>query len=167
VNACKDFELLLSLRSAGPGALEPADAARLEAHLAGCAPCRAEADGIAEALSLARLPPFGDAERNALRVLPARALDAVRRSAARSGTARRAALALGVAAALAAVVFAPVFLKRAPPRERPQVAQAAAWQEPDVDALYEDADLLDLDDDVDRMRPVRFENAALRAVDAF
>ena len=63
MTACKDFDLLISLRAAG--ALEPAEATRLDAHLESCAACRAEADADAEVLGLAKLPPLTEAERRA------------------------------------------------------------------------------------------------------
>jgi anti-sigma factor RsiW len=55
VSACPAYEPLLLDRAAG--ALAPGDAGRLEAHLSGCAGCRAEGAAFADVLDLVRLPP--------------------------------------------------------------------------------------------------------------
>jgi anti-sigma factor RsiW len=142
VNACKDREVELSLHAAG--ALAPDEAAGVLAHLDGCAACRAEVAASAEALALAALPPPTQEERSALDDLPERALDALRRSERRRGVARRLATALAAAAAAAAVFLAPAALRRAPivPEEAVVVA---AWEGPDLDLLWEDAGIVDLE----------------------
>jgi anti-sigma factor RsiW len=151
VNDCRDLEVLVSLRASGaPDALDPADAARLDAHLATCAACRAELDASAAALSLAALPPPSDAERRAVRDLPARTLEALRRRDRRRGVARRALAAVAgvaVAAGLAAVVMAPALFRKAPsvPVALAEPQQAQAWKEPDLDTLWSDAQVVDLD----------------------
>ncbi len=119
MNDCRDLELLVSLRASGaPDALDAAEAARLDAHLAACAACRTELDASAAALRLARLPPPTDAERRAVRDLPVRTLDALRRKDRRRGLARRAlvvAAGVAVAAGLAFAVVAPALFERRPP----------------------------------------------------
>jgi anti-sigma factor RsiW len=142
---CRDFDVLLSLRAAG--ALDAAEAARLEAHLAGCPACRAGADDLAAALDLAKLPPVSDAERRAFDALPARTLAALRREARVRSIAKRVAAGLVAAAAAAAVVLAPALLHRraAPPGQGP----AAGWEQPDLDTIWSDASVLDLDASTD------------------
>jgi len=143
VNDCKDLEVLVSLRAAG--ALDPAETARVEAHLATCPACRAEADAVAGALALAKLPPPSETERRAVRDLPARTLDALHRADRRRGIARRVLAGAFAAAAAAAVVLAPALLRKTP--EPPAVAaeEEVAWQEPDLDALWDDAQVVDLE----------------------
>ena len=152
MNPCRDFELLVSLRASGaPDALDAAEAARLDAHLAACAACRAELDSSAAALSRAALPPPTDAERRALRDLPARTLAALHRKDRRRGVARRVVLAVagvGIAAGLASAVIAPALFKKPPPSVVVHFAEQpkqAAWQEPDLDTLWSDAQVVDLD----------------------
>jgi predicted anti-sigma-YlaC factor YlaD len=151
---CRDLERLVSLRaSRAPDALDAADAARLDAHLAGCAACRAELEASATALSLAALPPPSEAERRAVRELPAGALAALRRKDRRRGVAKRALVGVAgvaVAAGLAMAVVAPALF-------RPQGVQVTfaetqdaqqggddAWQ-PDMDTLWADAQVVELD----------------------
>jgi anti-sigma factor RsiW len=141
VKTCEDLALLLSLRAAG--ALDPAEAARVEAHLEGCPSCRAEAAEAAEALALAALPPPSEAERRAVRDLPARALEALHRSERRRGLGKRIAAGIAVAAAAVALVLAPAVLRKAP--TAPVAETAAAWEAPDLDTLWEDASVLDLE----------------------
>ena len=73
---CPGFEPLLLDRAAG--LLDTAGEARLDRHLAGCPACRAEADAIALALSLAALPPASAAERAAVGQGAREALDRLR-----------------------------------------------------------------------------------------
>ena len=149
MTACRDFELLVSLRAAD--ALDPGDATRLEAHLASCAACRAEADADAEALRLARLPPPTDAELRATAGLARETLAELHRREGRSSSWKRAAAAFAAAAAVAVAVLAPAYLGRRPvhpPASSEAVASgtvAAAWQEPDLDTLWSDTGILDLD----------------------
>ncbi|HEX9242615.1 MAG TPA: zf-HC2 domain-containing protein [Anaeromyxobacter sp.] len=148
--ACTDFEVLLSLRAAG--ALEPAEAARTEAHLAGCAACRAEAAADEAVLRLATLPPPSAAERRAVAALAADALATLRRREARAASWKRATVGFAAAAALALVVVAPAVLGRKgpvlPPAPAPvttaATAQVDAWQAPDLDTLWTEADVLDV-----------------------
>ena len=142
MNACHDLEVERSLHAAG--ALAPDEAARVVAHLDGCAACRAEVALSAEALALAALPPPSAEERGALDELPRRNLEELRRTERRRGVAKRLAAAVAVAAAAAAVVLAPAALRRAPavPGEATVVA---SWEGPDLDALWEDAGIVELD----------------------
>jgi len=145
--ACKDLEVLLSLRAAG--ALEPAEAAHVEAHLQGCAACRAEAAASEDVLRLAKLPPPSDAERRATATLAKDALAELRRGEARAASWKRGTAAFAAAAAVALFVLAPAMLARKP--VLPQVATTAGaqarddgWQSPDLDTLWSDADVLDV-----------------------
>ena len=151
MNACRDLEVLVSLRASGaPDALAPGDAARVDAPLATCAASRAELDASAAALSLATLPPPSDAERRALRDLPARTLEALHRTDRRRSLARRALVGvagLAVAAGLAAAVVAPALFKKTPgvPVTFAESQQSEAWDVPDLDTLWSDAQVVDFD----------------------
>ncbi len=138
--SCRDYEVLLSLRAAG--ALDRSETARVEGHLAGCPECRAAADDTVRALSLATLPPPSDAERRALRDLPVRTLAALRLARDRRSMGKQVAVVIVAAAAGMAVVLAPAVVRKAP--EAPPAA-VAAWQSPDLDALWDDTGVLELD----------------------
>lgn len=112
--ACADVELLLSLRASGPGALDAEESARVDAHLAACAACRAEADATAATLSAARLPPPSDADRRALGGLSTSLLEELRRRERRRGFLRPFLAGAAVAAAVAAFLVAPALLRKAP-----------------------------------------------------
>jgi anti-sigma factor RsiW len=146
MTACKDFDLLLSLRAAG--ALDPAEAARVEAHLAGCAACRAEAAADAEVLRLARLPAPTEAEERA-GSLARETLAELHRREGRFSSWKRAGAAFAAAAAVLLAVLAPAMLGRRqsypPATEVGASAETAAWQEPDLDTLWSDAGILDDD----------------------
>jgi hypothetical protein len=137
---CRENELLLSLRAAG--ALEPDEAARLEGHLVLCPRCRAEADDLAAALDLAKLPPASEAERRVYADLPGRTLAELRRTARVRSIAKRIAVGFAAAAAAAAVVLAPAILRR---DARAPAGAEAAWQQPDLDTIWSDASVVDLD----------------------
>ncbi|MGB8930728.1 MAG: zf-HC2 domain-containing protein, partial [Anaeromyxobacteraceae bacterium] len=64
MTACTELEPLIAERASGP--LDPSDAARLDAHLAGCAHCRDELAAWKETFGLARLPAPSVAERLAV-----------------------------------------------------------------------------------------------------
>lgn len=149
MNDCKDLELLVSLRASGaPDALDPAEAARLDAHLASCAGCRVELEASEAALDLARLPAPSEAERRATRDLPVVALAALRRSDRRRGLSRRAlagVAGVAVAAGLAAALASPALFRKDPQVPAALAVAAQAWQEPDLDELWSDASVVDLD----------------------
>ncbi len=63
-SSCSEIEPLLLDRAGG--SLGAAEAGRLEAHLAGCQACRAEAASLESAVAAARLAPPSEAERRAL-----------------------------------------------------------------------------------------------------
>jgi len=90
-----------------------------------------------EALSLAALPPPTEAELRALAAAREETLRAWRRSNARRGVYRRAAAGLLVVAAAAALALAPGAFRKAPSVAQPR--EAAAWQSPDLDAIWKKA----------------------------
>ncbi|ACG75123.1 conserved hypothetical protein [Anaeromyxobacter sp. K] len=168
MTACRDQALAVSLHAAG--ALEGAEAAALERHLSACAACRAEAARAAALLSAARLPPPGEAELRALDGLAesTSAALAARRPAARTlralGTGRRLAVGLLAIAAVAALVIVPVAVRqRLPGRAAApaEVAEAERWQEPDLDTLWQDTEVLSLEETASSDQ----ESAALAAYD--
>ena len=162
---CRELEVALSLRAAG--ALDADEAARLEAHLAGCPACRAEVERTAELLDLARLPPPTLAEHRALSDLSVRVAAAMKPEVApvRAGSglrsARRLAAGILVASGIAAVAIVPLVVRRQrpPPAATEEVETASApasapaaegkpgesgWQEPDLDTLWQDAAVVSL-----------------------
>ncbi|MEI7704216.1 MAG: zf-HC2 domain-containing protein [Deltaproteobacteria bacterium] len=120
-HACPHFEPLILDRAGG--ALAPGDAARLDRHLAGCAPCREQAEAVALALSLAALPPPSDRERVAVAEGARSALrhDGRLRSRRRFGG--------GIAIALAASVALFLAVKDRGPAD-------PGWTPPDLDAVW-------------------------------
>jgi hypothetical protein len=99
VKPCPEFDVLLTEDAAG--ALPPAEAARVGAHLVECPACRAERDALAAALRGAALPPVSELERRAMADLPASALAALRRTERRRVVGNRVILAaIGACAAL-------------------------------------------------------------------
>jgi anti-sigma factor RsiW len=161
---CRELEVALSLRAAG--VLDADEAARLEAHLASCPACRAEAERTGEVLELARLPPPTLAEHRALSDLPVRVAAGMKPevSPARGGSAlrsaRRMAAGILVASGIAAVAIVPLVVRRQrPPAATEAVETASApasapaaegkqgesgWQEPDLDTLWQDAAVVSL-----------------------
>jgi len=136
--ACPELEPLLLDRAAGE--LGEADTARLERHLAGCPGCRAEADAVSLALSLAALPPASAAERAAAGQGAREALLRHRAGRMQRRFAGRMALAVAASAAFALAVpwyllsrHAPVGPPVAPPAS---VDAATAWELPDLDAAW-------------------------------
>jgi len=163
---CQELAPLLSLRAAG--ALDGEEAARVESHLATCAGCRAEAEQAEAALDLARLPPFGPAERRAAGELPERALAAFRRADARRGRMRRALAGFAVAAAAALALLAPALLRK--PVHAPAAEQASlTWQSPDPDTLWSETDVLALDgsSDATDSSTLSTESTAVATADGF
>jgi anti-sigma factor RsiW len=145
--ACREVEVLISLGASG--ALEGAEAARLDAHLEGCPACRAAKESMGALLDLARLPPPSSAESLALADLPARTLRELRRRERRSLVVRRTLAGGAVAAAVALALLAPALLRSRGPALQPaapvvEVASAATWEEPDMTTLWEESAVLDL-----------------------
>lgn len=148
MSACNDVAVLITLRAAG--ALEPFEVERVEKHLAACERCRAEAAADAEVLGLARLPPLSDVDERVARVRPGRALEALRARDARRESLFRWASVVAVAAAVLLAVLAPalVLMRRTPvgpSRDLTAAAATAAWESPDLDTIWEDTSVLDLD----------------------
>jgi anti-sigma factor RsiW len=166
VTACNDFEVLVSLRAAG--ALEPAEAARLDAHLQTCAACRAEVEADAEVLRLARLPAPTEAEQRATAGIAKGALAELHRREGRAYSWKRTTAAFAAAAAVLVAVLAPAVLGRRPAllpqgMDSGVPAVAASWQEPDLDTLWSDAGLVD--DDSTSSEAETAADAALVAFD--
>jgi anti-sigma factor RsiW len=139
--ACDELQVHISLRAAG--ALEPAEEATVASHLAGCPACRAEAERDAAILDLARLPPASDREVRLVAGVPARALPALHRVERRRGIAKRIVTVLAAVAAATAMVVAPVLLRKPAPEVVADVAET--WQEPDLDGLWGDTEVLELE----------------------
>lgn len=162
---CRQLQVSISLRVAG--ALDAAEGARLDAHLAVCRACRAEVERTTELIDLVRLPPPTPAERQVLAELPARVVAELRappptRAPASVRRGRRLAVGALVAAGLVAIVVVPGLVTRQgpPPPAAPMAAHepvaaeaaigaaapdAGGWQEPDLDALWQDASLVAFD----------------------
>lgn len=146
---CRQVEVLVSLRAAGAGAeLSAAEAVRLDAHLTLCADCRGALEQGRELLDLVRLPEPDPAENLVLKDLPSRALSELRRRDRRRGLARRVVAAAGgiaVAAGLAIALLSPAFkgnVREVPDSAAPSATQVA-WQEPDMDALWNASAIVD------------------------
>jgi hypothetical protein len=146
---CAEFDLAISLRATG--ALDAPEAARLERHLEGCAACRAEATRADEALGLLRLPPISEPERRVYHGLAETTVERLHRGERRASLGKRVAAALLAAAAAVAVVLAPAVLHRrpgvapAPAGPAATAAEPAAWEAPDLDDLWEDAAVVELE----------------------
>jgi predicted anti-sigma-YlaC factor YlaD len=143
VTPCRDYDVLLSLRAAG--ALDGDEAARLDAHLPGCAACRAGLDGYAGALALARLPAVSETERAAASGLAVAVVaESARRVRRRHRLGGLLFTGLSAAAVIAAVVVGPSLLRGpAPPAEDPALLADAGWQEPDLDEIWETTNVID------------------------
>jgi anti-sigma factor RsiW len=145
MTACTSHEPLLLERTCGT--LDDAAAARLDAHLATCAACRAEAAALEEVLALVALPPPSAADRRALDGLsetlrPAPPPTAWRRS---WSSFRGGAMALAAAAAALLVILGYPLLSSSPAPDRGALASAQpsteAWREPDAaDGWAEDGE---------------------------
>jgi anti-sigma factor RsiW len=138
---CEDYLPLLSEQASGE--IAGPDAARLDAHLAGCAACRAEAEALTSLLSMATLPPPGEAERAALHGLAESVRLEQRRAELRLRAPLRYAAALLAVAAAVAFLVAPAFTRRAPRLAAGDVAtaQRISWEGPDTDELWTASDL--------------------------
>lgn len=134
---CREYSALLAERAAG--ALPSEAEARLSGHLESCGACRAEAAALAEALSLAALPPASEEELRALDAIAGETLRALRDGLPRRTPWRGIGVGLAFAAAAAAAVIAVPALrhgKGAPAPAGPAAVQVA-WQEPDLDDVWE------------------------------
>lgn len=137
-HACPEFEPLLLDRAAGE--LDPALAPGLARHLSGCPACRAEAETVERALSLAALPPLPEAERETVARGAREAL--LRHHAGRKQRRLAGGLAFAIAASAAFALAVPWFLlsRHAPvaPRATPAAvaSPAAGWELPDLDAAW-------------------------------
>ena len=139
---CADFETLLLDRAAG--ALDDDGESRLEAHLADCLPCRTEAATLQQALALAALPP--PSAREAAIVAAGAPVAAARWRAGRQERRFAGRLALAVAASAAFAVAVPWFLFTwHAPSPAPQAQVEAAWEPPDLDALWVASAVVDPD----------------------
>ena len=130
---CTQLDPLIAERASG--ALDAASAATLDAHLAGCARCRDELAAWKETFGLARLPAPSDAERLAVAQLPARVRAELRRAPFAALAWR--VLTIGFAAAAVVVVVANKVVLPSASRRDGTAVTAAAWQEPDPDALLQ------------------------------
>ncbi len=146
---CREFEVLVSLRAAGAGPeLSAPDAARLDAHLTLCAPCRQALEQGRELLDLVRLSEPDATENLILGDLPSRTLAELRRRDRRRGLARRvlaAGAGIAIAAGLAIALLSPAWRPSVheAPGSKPVVVAQAGWQEPDVDALWNASAVVD------------------------
>jgi len=158
VKACPEYDLLLPLRASG--ALAADEAARVEAHLAACAGCRAEAEADAALLQAVRLTAVSPAEREVMVELPARTVGAFRAMERSRVRARRGVVVTFAAAAavLLAVAVPGVMRWGSDPTPTPTTTTTATttatttstststatptWASPDIDALWDDTDVL-------------------------
>jgi len=172
--ACAEHEVALSLHAAG--ALEADEAARLEAHIQGCASCRAVLAASARALGLARLPPVTEPERRAIGDIAGRTLRELRSRERRFLVSWRIAAVGAVAAVLVASLASPVWLRKSQERiaaeqarqwaevqARQAAQESARWTEPDLDELWDATSVLDLEP---RRARATFQDAALVSYDA-
>jgi hypothetical protein len=119
--SCDAFEKSLALDAGGD--LTPAEAARLEAHLEACAPCRELARAIQESQAALKVLSQEDAlEEDALAAWRRRVMARIEGEPRRRVLGWRWAWAVAAAMALLAVLTAPQLLRRTPPV--PPVGQA-------------------------------------------
>ncbi len=120
------------------GALDGAERARAEAHVAACAACARDLEGLRGALSAAAFDPARQAEPPlALSALVARVMDQLDEPARAAGRPRwaLAGLAAAAAALAVAVLWGPAAM--APPSERPGAPVAEQGVPEDVMARLE------------------------------
>jgi predicted anti-sigma-YlaC factor YlaD len=167
---CREMEPALYDRAAG--ALAPGDAARVEAHLAACPACRAEAELVEEALALAKLEAPAPALSSGG---AAREGDLARSALARWRRRRRvAALAVGTgvlaaASAAALLVIAPALHATSRPAvhgvvDASRVAPGAAGLGAGADAAAEATAGFEPDEEGE-LTPEELALAALDAAD--
>lgn len=135
--ACNHFDALCAERASG--SLDATDTLWLDAHLANCERCRTALAEYAQLFGLARLPPTSDEEHEVLGRLPARVRVGLREAEDRWSGWRPLALSVAAAAALVFVVR-PISLSVLE-RKPAETVEAAAWVEPDPDALFERVEL--------------------------
>lgn len=144
MSACQDYEELLTLHAAG--ALEPAEEARVRAHLETCAACQRELRSTAGLLSQVALPPPSPAEQARLEALPQRTLGRWRREQVRRAMRMRTVGALMASAAAVLLVLtltlpgeeAPPALTPLASPEAPSETQEAFEQWASADPLAEE-----------------------------
>jgi anti-sigma factor RsiW len=137
MTTCSDFEALARDRLTGD--LDEAGAARLDAHLADCTACRAEADALADLLALAKLPLPSQREMRALTGVADGVLRTFRVGERKRNMMRGLAVAIAVAAAVVVMALAPALM-----RGRSAV-EPSPWQVPDLDALWAVSSVVDPD----------------------
>ena len=131
MSACPDQEELLTLHAAG--ALEPADEARLRAHLDSCEGCRREAESTSRLLAEVALPPPSTAMRERMETLPQRALGAWRREQVRKAFRARTVGAMLATAAAVLFVVNPVLRRQETPSPMAPIALPASSSEAQAD----------------------------------
>jgi predicted anti-sigma-YlaC factor YlaD len=125
------MEGLLAERASGEMKLE--DAARLEAHLAGCPGCQAELRAYQETFQMARLPP----PETRIGELDVSTFSAYQRRRRRGVTRFTIGAGFAAAAVAASVVVVPALLTlRTLPRQATPVATAGRSYEADASDLY-------------------------------
>ena len=127
---CEMLGALLSERRRGE--LSPEESRALDAHLSGCARCRAEASALDAVLAAVELPPVSIAELEALR--SRRIGEAPRRIPRSSAWKVPAVLVAAAAAAALTVSIRPLTTRHRAPGSGPVPAQAV----PAVQALPDD-----------------------------
>jgi hypothetical protein len=163
VSACRELEVMVSLRAAG--ATEGEDARILDAHLATCERCRRDVASISVALRLAKVPPATQTERRAVVDLADRTLAAYERRHERRSAGRRVALTAAAVSAFVIALVVPFTVRN--PQPSPEVAAADVvlpaardafvpvalepgvravlheeWQVPDLEDVWADAGLV-------------------------
>jgi anti-sigma factor RsiW len=131
MSACPDHEELLTLHATG--ALEPADEARLRAHLASCEACRREAESTARLLAEVALPPPSAAMRERMEAVPQRALGAWRREQVRKAFRARTVSAMLATAAVVLFVVNPGLRRQETPSPVAPLALPASSSEAQAD----------------------------------
>jgi anti-sigma factor RsiW len=137
MTTCSDFESLIRDRLTGD--LDEAGAARLDAHLADCPACRAEADALADILALAKLPPPTQKEIQALGGVAESALHTFRFGERRRNLVRGLAVGIAVAAAVVVMALTPALMRGR------STTEPSLWQVPDLDALWAASSVVDPD----------------------
>jgi anti-sigma factor RsiW len=134
MRACPEYEELLTLYAAQ--ALEPAEEARVRAHLESCAACRTEAEATAGVLSQVAVAAPSAAMRERMEALPQRTLGAWRREQVRKAFRARTVGALLAVAAAVLVVVGPSLPRQAVPSPvaRPATVSTASETQADFEA---------------------------------